>query len=92
MATKKYQIELSDKLARRLGSSKHEVESRLKEDVILSMLSAGEIDVHEAAELLHCDPDDLLTPEQEAGLIESTKEFARGETSDWEDVKARLKL
>lgn len=87
-----YKIELSKKLANLLGSSKQEVESRLQEDVILSLLSSGKIDVHEAAELLNCDPDDLLTPEQEAGLIEGTKEFKRGEYSDWEEIKQRIKL
>lgn len=38
------------------------------------------------------DPDDLLTPEDEESLRRGLAELERGETSDWEEVKARLKL
>ncbi len=38
------------------------------------------------------DPDDLLTPEDEESLRRGLEEIERGETSDWEEVKARLKL
>lgn len=90
MAT--YKVELPDKLARLIGTSKKEIESRLQEEAILSLLSNGKIDVSEAAQLLHCDPDDLLTPEQEAEVMRGTKEFAHGEYADWNDVKQQLKL
>jgi len=38
------------------------------------------------------DPDDVLTPEDEAALREGLAQIRRGETVAWEEVKKRLKL
>jgi AbrB family looped-hinge helix DNA binding protein len=38
------------------------------------------------------DRDDLLTSEDEESLRRGLTELERGETSDWEEVKERLKL
>ena len=87
-----YNVELPDKLARLIGKSKEEVEARLVQDVILSLLAQGDLDVQEAAQLLNCEPDDLLTPEHETQLAKGAQDFARGEHADWDDVKQQLKL
>lgn len=92
MATQKYEVKLSKKLAQHFGNSKEEVEERLFEDAILTLLSNGKIDVFEAAELLDCDPDELLTPEEEAGLAESIEQSKRGETISLEQLKAKYSL
>ena len=38
------------------------------------------------------DPDDILSPEDEASIRRGIAQMKRGEYSDWEDVKKRLKL
>ncbi len=38
------------------------------------------------------DPDDVLTPEEEAIVRKGEQEMKRGEVVDWEDVKADLNL
>ena len=38
------------------------------------------------------DPDDILTPEDEAALREGIAQIRRGETIPWEQVKKELKL
>ena len=38
------------------------------------------------------DPDDILTPEDEAALREGLAQIRRGETIPWEQVKKELKL
>jgi len=38
------------------------------------------------------DPDDILTPREEAIVRKAEQEIKRGEVVDWEDVKTELKL
>jgi len=92
LATKKYQIELSDEIARHFGASKREVEEQIYEDAILQLLSLGKIDVFKAAELLDCDPDDLLTPEQEAIVAKGAEQVARGEVVSLDEMKKKYDL
>jgi len=87
MATQKYEVKLSEDLARHFGNSKEEVEASLFEDAILSLLSTGKIDVDEAAKLLHCDPDQLLTPEEEARLRLSEEQSKRGEVVSLDQLR-----
>lgn len=92
MATRKYEVELSDTLAQYFGNSKEEIEERLFEDAILTLLSNGKINVAEAAELLNCDPDELLTPEEEANLSISIEQSQRGETITLDQLKEKHSL
>lgn len=92
MATQRYEVKLSETLAQHFGKSKAEVEERLFEDAILTLLSNGKIDVSEAAQLLNCDPDELLTPEEEVSLTESIAQSKRGEVIPWSDLKKEAGL
>jgi AbrB family looped-hinge helix DNA binding protein len=62
----------------------------LKEGEYLEVLRRGKTVVLKPKVLV--DPDDLLTPEDEESLRRGLAELERGETSDWEEVKERLKL
>jgi len=92
MATRKYEVKLSEKLAQHFGNSKEEIEDRLFEDTILTLLFHSKIVVLEAAKLLNCDPDDLLTPEEETSLAESVAQSKRGKVVSWGDLKKEAGL
>jgi AbrB family looped-hinge helix DNA binding protein len=62
----------------------------LKEGEYVEVLRRGKTVVLKPKVLV--DPDDLLTPEDEESLRRGLAELERGETSDWEEVKERLKL
>ena len=92
MATKKYEVKLSDTLAKHFGKSKKEIEERLFKDVVLTLLSGGKIEVTEAAKLLNCNPDELLTPEEEVSLAESVAQSKQGEVVSWKALKKEAGL
>lgn len=90
MAIQKYKLALPDKFANLFGSSKQEVEQGLYKNTILFLLSRSKITVHEAADALNCDPDDLLTPEQEQAVAKGLTEIKRGEYVTLEDLEHEL--
>lgn len=92
MTIQKYEVKLSQKFAKHFGNSKEEIETRLFEDAVLTLLSNDKITVTEAAEALNCDPDELLTPAEEASLAESAAQSERGEVVSWQSIKKEAEL
>jgi len=88
--TKEYKVRLSDDLAKHLGATPEEIENQIYEEVILNLLSCGKIDVFEAAEKLNCDPDDLLTPEQECEVEEGFRQIENGEFMTLDELENEL--
>ena len=83
-------LQVPESLLKHWGSTPQEAQEHILENEILDLVSQGKISVQEAATILDCDPEELLTPDEEAGLIEGVKQFERGEYSNWEDVKKHL--